>query len=62
MATSASAIEAAIISHLEADCDVNLDNEYSTLSCVISAIAKGVYDELQNLTDTAGSPPSPAHQ
>jgi len=62
MATSAAAIEAAIIAHLQVNCDVDLDNEHSQLHCFISAIAEGVYDELQNLEDTAGAPPSPTHQ
>lgn len=61
MATSAAAIEAAIIARLQANCDVNLTNEHSQLQCLISAIAEGVYDELQNLSDTAGTPPSPTH-
>ena len=62
MATSADAIEAAILSKLNATCAFDTTEEYSWLSCFIRAIAEGVYQELQNLADTAGTPPSPAHQ
>ena len=61
MPTSAAAIEAAIIAHLQANCDMDLDNEHSHVRCFVNAIAEGVYDELQNLSDTAGTPPSPTH-
>jgi len=61
MATSAAAIEAAIIAQLEANCDVDLGSEQSQLQCFINAIAEGVYAGMQALSDTAGTPPSPTH-
>ena len=62
MATSADAIEAAILSHLNDTCNFDSSNEHSFLTCLVRAIAEGVYEELQNLEDTAGNPPSPSHQ
>lgn len=61
MSTSAAAIKSAILSHLAADCDFELTNEFSFLECFIEALAKGLYEELQKLQDTAGNPPSPSH-
>lgn len=62
MATNAAAIEASIIAQLQANCDMDLDNEHSHVRCLINAIAEGLYPELQNLEDTAGGPASPDHQ
>lgn len=61
MATSAAAIEAAIIARLQVNCDVDLTNEHSQLQCLIRSFAEGMYDELQNLDDIAGGPPSVGH-
>jgi len=63
MGTSAAAIEAKIKSHLgDGGCTFIRGGTYSPwLDCFIKAIAEGVYDELQNLSDTAGNPPSPTH-
>ncbi|MBF0120819.1 MAG: hypothetical protein HQK79_18475, partial [Desulfobacterales bacterium] len=46
MSTSAEAIKSAILSHLKESKDFNISNQYSWLDSFISAVAKGVYDEL----------------
>ena len=61
MATSAANIKAAVIGHLQAQGFV-LTNEHSWMEQFVEALASGIYDELQNLDDTAGSPPSTGHQ
>jgi len=63
MGTSAAAIEAAIKTHLDTGaCSFTRGGTYSPwLDCFIKAVAEGVYQELQNLSDTAGNPPSPTH-
>jgi len=63
MGTSAAAIEQAIIDKLDAGaCNFVRGGTYSPwVNCFIKAVAEGVYQELQNLSDTAGNPPSPTH-
>ncbi|MBI3584189.1 MAG: hypothetical protein HY096_09630 [Nitrospinae bacterium] len=64
MATSGTAIKTAILNRLKAKPHWThiADDLHQEMEEFIEGIAEGVYDELQNLSDTAGSPPSSSHQ
>jgi hypothetical protein len=71
MATSAAAIAAALKPAIKAamvaavaPCNFNMTGGW--VDCYVDALAEGIgaglYPELQNLEDTAGTPASPTHQ
>ena len=60
MATSAANIKTAILGHLE-NIGFVTDNEFSWMDKFVEALSQGIYDELQNLDDTVGTPPSTGH-
>lgn len=61
MATSAANIKTAIMGYLQSAGFVP-GNQFSWMEVFIDALSQGIYAELQNLDDTAGSPPSTGHQ
>lgn len=61
MATSAANIKAAVLGYLQSAGFVT-DNRFSWMEKFVDALAAGIYDELRNLDDTAGDPPSTGHQ
>ena len=61
MSTSANAIANALKTALDAK-GFDRTDPHSKMDDFVDAFAAALYGELQNLEDTAGDPPSPAHQ
>ncbi|MCP4160043.1 MAG: hypothetical protein GY760_08220 [Deltaproteobacteria bacterium] len=61
MPTSGDAIKASILKEMESHPGLfNID--HPILQIFIECVAKGVYEELKNLDDNAGFPPSTGHK
>lgn len=61
MATSADKIKTAVLGYLQG-AGFKTSAKHAWMEEFVDALSKGLYDELQNLDDKTGSPPSTGHQ